>query len=1039
MFTREVISSSKRWDGSDSLDDSCYHSVNNEDRISINSMSSSHKESICVPEMCITVTCRPLPVQPNRPLEPFALNECQVVREKCNSDVVNGNLPVKQKQPVKKINEKCVMDDMFIERKDSSVQSNRPPLTMAHCRSVYESNKASLSCSPKDDLNDVGAMLLVHPISSTMATTDLNMSCMFATPVGITDRTKCSFHSSPIMSPDTFSAANAYQRQGNSEMLTDFCNSQLKSSIVSTCASDFNSNNSNSVEAVCTSNIQNPPSLSTSLTGDDGNICTPLTTPHFADSTKLDTSQRHRYSSWEQCSVSADILDDNKRSRNTIEHICGDICPSSVSAPLGNVVKDVQKTSFSHCVSSLITHSSSAMSSCDSGCVKKSNNICVSNHKLPLLSRLPSIKDINSTVLHSLSVEQEAMDMSGDNFDNKHDIKVSSLPGLIAHLKGRLYHGCQSLKGTALQSMGINVDLKDPDGSQEEAKISIIDGDISTKPDNGFSGTLQHNEIASRVVVGQHNSRPRQATDCGGSDEGGLKDEGDGPVDAAMVNEDKFSCLPRTDSVMSMEASSSVTVGCLERKEVIDDPASPCSLGELDTALMTNAATRAIQSDVHDDVCVSVPELNCRQDSLGSFLNTYSQFFSNMDESSEKKLDGKAKLSLSRSHVRSFLDRISQFTSHCWQPREKPQASLVSESRPAWSRWHSIRLPKPVTVLKCMEKDNTHKSVAFSSKELEHYLRQAANRYVLPASEHSALATLLKSEGLMDSLEELLQRACGEHIPVVNDDLSNALIREIDDSDAEDDDRESYELSRKVDPDFDEVEGIVFVAFPSEMGIKAHSVVEKALGWEHDLSASLSMAKWHAFEAARRRDRKAHLKSQGLRGQHMKWRKYQRLYRQELQKLYKTNDIDFPPSLTKLSEKLSHVSQMKSLKGRYVANSDGVKCEDQQTIAALLEFGKVDEPVKRKRKTYVFSKKKRPKRAVSSAALDEQTDGDNCQLLVPDGPDDSHGSPIPISEDNYMQDVNAALREVEIKLKGFCRTKVGVYIFLDNFFIGCIA
>ncbi|XP_070197357.1 serine/arginine repetitive matrix protein 2-like isoform X2 [Littorina saxatilis] len=487
--------------------------------------------------------------------------------------------------------------------------------------------------------------------------------------------------------------------------------------------------------------------------------------------------------------------------------------------------------------------------------------------------------------------------------------------------------------------------------------------------------------------------------------------------------------------------------------EAVDRAGTPSSLGELDTTKITQAANLAVQNRMSYEAKQEIVKMEIVENTPGSHeqnsLNTDKKESTVILTSSQgpvkternSPLPGTSmaapstsfsKPGSSRSTFRSFFSRISSPSKTRWKPKTEPPPT----TGPGWSKWHYIRSPLPINVLGRHENDShTQKGAAFASRDLEQYLRRSANRMVIPACSDSKLAKFLLAEGYMKDYNDLLRRASMGDVQDRKFDEDEVGVKSEEEEEGEEDERDS-EVARKLDPDFDEVEGLVFVSFPSEMAVSAHLNLEKSLQWEADPAAYVNMAKFHAFEESRRKDGKIRRQSQNLRGQHMKWRKYQRLYRKELRKLYVDNNKDIPLLLARLPEKTTDVQKIKNWKKKL---SD-LKTEDLEAMELLGEEEE-EERVKRKRKTYVFSsKKKKSKRLegrpetpkIKEEAMEERREEEEDDGLNTSGEweqeeeeidEEGYGAPIPLEEDDYMEDVHNSLEEMRRKEKGLKKSK----------------
>ncbi|XP_076447063.1 uncharacterized protein LOC143284263 [Babylonia areolata] len=652
-------------------------------------------------------------------------------------------------------------------------------------------------------------------------------------------------------------------------------------------------------------------------------------------------------------------------------------------------------------------------------------------YELPVLSQLPPLNKPNIAVL-DVVVETGSPQSRHQTLPPGHGKRTSSLLQLISRVKERLpedSEACQAVISDAQKLLNSENEECDSDAPVSQAVVQD-EGQDQTQAE---SAEMRRDEDSlmrscSSVCDGaadtavSKDSRVEEGVPC--TEAGG-----------GTVGEQTQDC-----SECSMEDRG----GPLEEEE--DFPNSPSSLGELDTTQMTKAATQAVQNLVKDGGDHPSPERPTQDlsqnhnsppatkkpqpSALGLSWQSSSGGQGTASESEDTSRpgpsSGRAGSSLS-SQSRSFFSRIASPSRQRW----KPKVDRTSDNeRPGWSKWHPVVSPLPISVLGLLEKSSsTSKLSAFVSKDLDRYLNQSSNRCVVPASQESRLAWMLREEGHVRDYHQLQRQISREEGEGGERPGEEGGGGKSDEEEEEEEDDKDSEAARKLDPDFDEVNGLVFVSFPSEMAVKAHMELETSRQWDGGPTAYLNMAKFHAFEESRRKEGKVRRESQGLRGQHMKWRRYQRLYRNELRRLYDVSNKDAPWPLSKLPEKTSDIHKIKNWKSKF----GDMKSEDMEALELL---GEDEERIKRKRKTYVFSsKKKKVKRTsgpqesfvLKKERMDEDRDDEEDEEDDDDKDhreeEDGYGVPIPIDQDQYMDDVNSSIEELRLKEKGLKQSK----------------
>lgn len=130
---------------------------------------------------------------------------------------------------------------------------------------------------------------------------------------------------------------------------------------------------------------------------------------------------------------------------------------------------------------------------------------------------------------------------------------------------------------------------------------------------------------------------------------------------------------------------------------------------------------------------------------------------------------------------------------------------------------------------------------------------------------------------------------------------------------------------KKVDPDFDEIEGHIFVSFASEFALKAHVSLEKKIDWltEAQLKkmAHLKQMKERQNEIGSRRVtdvKSGDEQKQNFRGIPMRWMKYQKMLKQELEDILLGRPSRSPEkSPSKSPTKTTDITKIKGWKNKF--------------------------------------------------------------------------------------------------------------------------
>ena len=225
-------------------------------------------------------------------------------------------------------------------------------------------------------------------------------------------------------------------------------------------------------------------------------------------------------------------------------------------------------------------------------------------------------------------------------------------------------------------------------------------------------------------------------------------------------------------------------------------------------------------------------------------------------------------------------------------------------SKPVKKSWRTPRiipLAKPLTVLSELEESSASEKNIFTCPNLQKYLNVPSNRVIVPPHKRKE----------MQVLDEKAQR-----------DEEERAAKMAERSDKE----RAEELINleylQYEPDFDDVDGLLFMSFSCEAELTAHSRVEKALQWDKD-DTMLRIAQAKAFEEAKQtKVGMEAVKFKHLRGQHMRWKKYRRLYSSEVKSILNGAPSSVEEHLKREAaskagfKKTSDVSKIKNFKSK---------------------------------------------------------------------------------------------------------------------------
>ncbi|KAJ8297923.1 hypothetical protein KUTeg_024454 [Tegillarca granosa] len=277
--------------------------------------------------------------------------------------------------------------------------------------------------------------------------------------------------------------------------------------------------------------------------------------------------------------------------------------------------------------------------------------------------------------------------------------------------------------------------------------------------------------------------------------------------------------------------------------------------------------------------------------------------------------------------------------------------------------------PAPLDVLMRVEMETTNSLSAFTSKNLDDYL---------------------KSE---------------------NSDISSFKVETTENNDLEESDDIEMELLPEFDPDFDEVDGLLFMSFTSEDALNAHVHVERKtnIGKNENLLLGMSRIKRlrqqqrqipSRYQTKFNRLKKLKIQSkinQNLRGMHKALSKYQRLYRLQLEKVFTEKGLQLPVRPVKTLQKTSDITKIKGWKNKYgnaeelaeatglpLTKSGKIHWRTEERLLKNLNSQELKEIglnlKKKRRKNLIFTVRKgmsKGDKTMKSAVTNRYDDGDN--------------------------------------------------------------
>ncbi|BFZ14879.1 hypothetical protein BsWGS_17918 [Bradybaena similaris] len=220
-----------------------------------------------------------------------------------------------------------------------------------------------------------------------------------------------------------------------------------------------------------------------------------------------------------------------------------------------------------------------------------------------------------------------------------------------------------------------------------------------------------------------------------------------------------------------------------------------------------------------------------------------------------------------------------------------PGTSYVIKSKKSWRIPRTVAEPKPLSVLSDLETSTSQAASAFTCPDLQQYLNVPSNRVIVTSDMHEEMKIL---DAKAKEEEERNEQMMEETDKNIDDDIN------LDHTNCE--------------PDFDEVDGMLFMSFFSEIELRAHVRVEKALEWDRD-DTMLRVSRAKAFEEAKAQNEDmGHFKLKHLRGQHMRWKKYRRMYSDEVRALLEAHNSQQSHDSLPITKKTSDLSKIKGWK-----------------------------------------------------------------------------------------------------------------------------
>ncbi|ESO89434.1 hypothetical protein LOTGIDRAFT_234287 [Lottia gigantea] len=272
-----------------------------------------------------------------------------------------------------------------------------------------------------------------------------------------------------------------------------------------------------------------------------------------------------------------------------------------------------------------------------------------------------------------------------------------------------------------------------------------------------------------------------------------------------------------------------------------------------------------------------------------------------------------------------LFERLAPLSSNTTTPIKSSPGSAensLTEVSPKSKKNQETKEPLPISILSRHE-TSEDKNSAFFSLDLEKYLAVPTNRFL--GLEKNTLPTP----------------------PSIKLEKQSPEFKA--------DEKNEYEC---FEPDFDEVDGALFLSFSTEEALQAHIKVETKAKWDKDTSTFLGISRMlevqkheshEPSESVKEGQTPTHGKLKTLRGQHMRWKKYQRLFHRELTAIFNAEEEeeeDIKP------QKTSDITKIKGwkLKFKNKLGSHSGKKNKSATVTSLDEqenywSGHEDDPI----------------------------------------------------------------------------------------------
>ncbi|XP_013066150.2 uncharacterized protein LOC106054710 isoform X1 [Biomphalaria glabrata] len=231
-------------------------------------------------------------------------------------------------------------------------------------------------------------------------------------------------------------------------------------------------------------------------------------------------------------------------------------------------------------------------------------------------------------------------------------------------------------------------------------------------------------------------------------------------------------------------------------------------------------------------------------------------------------------------------------------------------SKRTWRLPRTVLEPKPLSILSEVEESSVEPKNIFTCPNLQKYLSTPSNRMIVPTDKREEMQA---ADAKAKEEEEIMQKIETQEVK-----------------------HEESHTFQHGDPDFDEVDGVLFISFSNETELKAHLQVEKLLDWEKD-DTMLRICRARAFEEAKSNNEDMRqFKLKQLRGQHMRWKKYRKLFSDEVDRLLGKKVDDEPETETlDVSRKTSDRTKIKGWRKRLSNGKRKVSDEGAHTFNGM--------------------------------------------------------------------------------------------------------